>query len=89
MTDTSNIPVCDVCGAPATQMERDLAMVESEKPWVEYEPHGPKRYGCDKHTPARSRIFRPNGTIDHRHEALERLCYLALGLQPPPLEQRE
>jgi len=36
MTDTSNIPVCDVCGAPATQMERDLAMVESEKPWVEY-----------------------------------------------------
>jgi hypothetical protein len=54
---------CDICGAPATCGQCDVvetAPVKDAKGviWATFRHYGKWRYGCMKHQPARSRVYR-------------------------------
>lgn len=47
-------PICDACGAPATNSCRDLIEGEPEadtegRLWATWEPFGDRQFGCDEH----------------------------------------
>jgi hypothetical protein len=80
---TGKVPVCDVCGAPATRATRDLKQVQSRSPWAEWEPVGEWRTGCDDHPPEDGKLFSLDGQdITKRYEALIRSSEAWLGIPP-------
>ena len=53
---------CQACGAPATQMTRDVRRIDTGKGYWEFAPHGQMRLGCDRHPPAPPRMYEDDGT---------------------------
>ena len=49
--------VCDICGKPATNAVQDIRQINTGKVYMEFEPYGDRRYGCQDHIVGISRTY--------------------------------
>ena len=54
-----NIPICDICGKPATHYEHDMKEITKDSDTTRcYALIGKGRFGCDEHPPKKAKIYK-------------------------------